>query len=68
MKLMILSVKEVQCMNKWDKLREWVKDYKDALENDVDTLHGADLFEEHVLMILDEILAIMNSLDLGEKL
>ena len=55
-------------MNKWDKLREWVKDYKDALENDVDTLHGADLFEEHVLMILDEILAIMNTLDLGEKL
>lgn len=53
---------------KWDKLREWVKDYKDTLENDVDTLHGVDLFEEHALMILDEILAIMNSLDLGEKL
>lgn len=49
----------------WNELKEYLKDYKDVLENQKDSVEGLDLFEEHTLDTLEEVLNEMQSLEDG---
>lgn len=49
----------------WNELKEYLKDYKDVLENQKDSVEGLDLFEEHTLDTLEEVLNKMQELEEG---
>ena len=52
-----------QLQNNWNELKKWIKEYKEALENQTDTIEGLDLFEEHTFVILDDVSVIMQELE-----
>lgn len=53
-------------MDKWDKLKNWIKGYKEVVEMQLDTSEGADLFEKHTLIILDDITGVMEEMEDGK--
>ena len=55
----------IKLQNNWNKLKKWIKEYKEALENQSDTIEGLDLFEKHTLVILDDVSVIMQELEIN---
>ena len=49
----------------WNELKEYLKDYKEVLENEKESVEGLDLFEEHTLDTLEEVLDKIKYLEEG---
>lgn len=47
----------------WNNLREFINDWIKDLENQRESIEGTDLFENHTLVILDDIKTRMNELE-----
>lgn len=47
----------------WNNLREFINNWIEDLENQRESLEGTDLFENHALVILDNIKIRMNELE-----
>lgn len=45
-----------QIKNQQKEFIEWLEDYIDALKQQKETIEGLDIGEEHILMILEEVL------------
>ena len=43
-------------------IEEWINDYINALEKQGETIEGLDVFEEHTLIVLDDVKTILNEL------
>lgn len=51
----------------WNSLREFINDWIEDLENQRESIEGTDLFENHTLVILDDIKIRMNELERKDK-
>lgn len=52
--------------NPINELEKWLNDWKDNIENQADTVDGLDLFEEHTLIVLDDVLVKIKEIK-GDK-
>ena len=43
-------------------IEEWINDYINALEKQSETIEGLDVFEEHTLIVLDDVKTVLNEL------
>lgn len=43
-------------------IEKWINDYINALEKQSETIEGLDVFEEHTLIVLDDVKTILNEL------
>lgn len=58
------KVYQLQEENKrWDKLKEWVKDYRGILKIQEGSVEALDICEEHMLLVLDEIINKMEEME-----
>ena len=51
----------------WNSLREFINDWIEDLENQRESVEGTDLFENHTLVILDDIKTRINELEGKDK-
>lgn len=51
----------------WNSLREFINEWIENLENQRESIEGTDLFENHTLVILDDIKIRMNELEGKDK-
>lgn len=49
--------------NNWNELKEQLTNYINTLENQKDDVEGLDIFEEHALTILEEIVDKMQEIE-----
>lgn len=44
------------------EIEKWINDYISALKNQSETIEGLDVFEEHTLIVLDDVKNVLNEL------
>ena len=52
----LLYEENTKLINQQQEFIEWLEDYIDALKQQKETIEGLDIGEEHILMILEEVL------------
>lgn len=52
-----------QLQSNWNSLKEFINEWIENLENQRESIEGTDLFENHTLVILDDIKIRMNELE-----
>lgn len=60
---LIIAMELEKHQNNWNELKEYLKDYIEVLESQKDNVEGLDIFEEHTLDNLEEILDKMQELE-----
>lgn len=49
------------------QLEGWINDWKDNLEDEKESVEGLDLFEQHTLKVLDDVLAKIIEIKAGDN-